>query len=70
MNNGLRRAVASALGALTLQSPDRARRLDAAAQILKTGNADRLEALDAAIAAEKDPAVRAAHAGRARRGGA
>ena len=60
VNNALRRAVAAGLGALTLQSPDRARRLDAAAQILKTGNAARIEALDAAIAAEADPQVRAA----------
>ncbi len=60
VNNSLRRAVASALGALTLMSPDRARRLDAAAQILKTGNAERLDALDAAIAAETDEGVRAA----------
>ncbi len=60
VNNGLRRAIAAALGALTLQSPDRARRLDAAAQILKTGNAGRLEDLDAAIAAETDAAVKSA----------
>jgi urea transport system permease protein len=60
VNNALRRAIAAALGALTLQSPDRSRRLDSAAHVLKTGNADRLEALDAAIAAESDPAVREA----------
>jgi urea transport system permease protein len=60
VNNRLRRAIAAAIGVLTLRNPDRAKRLDAAASILKTGDAGQIEALDAAIAAEKDPGVREA----------
>ena len=60
VNNKLRRAIAAAIGTMTLLSPDRTRRLDAAASIFKTGDAAQLEALDAAIAVEEDDEVRAA----------
>lgn len=60
VNNKLRRAIAAAIGTMTLMSPDRERRLEAAASIFKTGDAGQLEALDTAIAAEQDAEVKAA----------
>ncbi len=60
VNNKLRRAIAAAIGTLTLMSPDRERRLEAAASIFKTGDANQLPALDQAIAAEQDAEVEAA----------
>ncbi|GMG84150.1 urea ABC transporter permease subunit UrtB [Paralimibaculum aggregatum] len=60
VNNKLRRAIAAALGQLTLASPDRARRLAAAASVLKTGDPEQIEALDAALETETDPEVRTA----------
>jgi len=59
VNNGLRRAIRSALGGLTLMSPDAGVRLKAASTILRAPSADALEGLDAALAAEKDGAVKA-----------
>jgi urea transport system permease protein len=58
VNNGLRRAIRTALSGLTLMSPNRAVRIAAADGIFKAGSADAIEALDAAIAAEKDAEVK------------
>jgi urea transport system permease protein len=60
VNNRLRRAVRSAIGALTLMSPNASVRLAAAETIYRAADADSLEAVEAALAEEKDPAVRAA----------
>ena len=57
VNNTLRRAIDTALGNLTLRSPDRAVRLDAVAQLFKTRDPDTLSALDAALTAEHDEGV-------------
>ncbi|MHB0951789.1 MAG: urea ABC transporter permease subunit UrtB [Allorhizobium sp.] len=58
VNNSLRRAIRSAQGGLTLMSPDRAVRLQAADSVLKSPSADNLELLETALAAEKDGEVR------------
>ncbi len=58
VNNAVRRAVRSALGGLTLFSEDTGARLKAAQSMLQTPNADALEAIETAIAAEKDGTVR------------
>jgi len=58
VNNGLRRSIRTALAGLTLMSPDRNIRLTAADGIFKAGQADSIEALDAAIAAEQDAEVK------------
>ncbi len=58
VNNAVRRAVRSALGGLTLFSEDPSARLKAAQSMLQTPNADALEAIETAIAAEKDATVR------------
>jgi urea transport system permease protein len=60
VNNRIRRAVEAALGGLTLMSPDRARRLEAAHSVLKGRDATALPALEQALAREQDPAVRQA----------
>ncbi|MYZ49804.1 urea ABC transporter permease subunit UrtB [Propylenella binzhouense] len=60
VNNRIRRAVRSAIGVLTLMSPNRAVRLAAANSIFASPDPESLEALDAALAAEKDPQVQAA----------
>ncbi|MEM7379198.1 MAG: urea ABC transporter permease subunit UrtB, partial [Pseudomonadota bacterium] len=60
VNNKLRRAIAAAIGTMTLMSPDRERRLEAAASIFKTGDAGQLDALGTAIAAEQDAEVKSA----------
>ncbi len=57
VNNRLRRAVAAAIGALTLMSPDPSVRLAAAQEIFKSGDPDSIELLDAAIAEETNPAI-------------
>ncbi|HSM43033.1 MAG TPA: urea ABC transporter permease subunit UrtB, partial [Afifellaceae bacterium] len=59
VNNGLRRAIRTALSGLTLMSPNRTVRLAAADGIFKAASPDAIEALDAAIAAEKDAEVKA-----------
>ncbi len=59
VNNGVRRAVRTAMSGLTLMSPNRTVRLAAADGIFKAASADAIEALDTAIAAEKDAEVRA-----------
>ena len=58
VNNNLRRAIRSALGGLTLLSPDRNIRLQAADAVLKSPSAENLGLLDAAIAKETDAAVK------------
>ncbi|WP_133774518.1 urea ABC transporter permease subunit UrtB [Enterovirga rhinocerotis] len=58
LNNRVRRAVEAAMGTLTLRSPDRARRAAAAAAVFKSRDASALPALEAALAAETDPAIR------------
>ena len=58
VNNAVRRAVRSALGGLTLFSDDTSARMKAAQSMLQTPNADALEAIETAIAAEKDGTVR------------
>ncbi|WP_429813822.1 urea ABC transporter permease subunit UrtB [Ensifer sp. B1-9] len=58
VNNAVRRAVRSALGGLTLFSDDASARLKAAQSMLQAPNADALEAIEAAIATEKDATVR------------
>jgi urea transport system permease protein len=60
VNNGLRRSIRAALGALTLGSADPARRLEAAASIFSGRDPEMLAPVDAALAAEADAAVRAA----------
>ncbi len=58
INNSLRRAVRAALGGLTLMSPDRATRLEAAQSILKAPSADSLDAVETALRSEKDADIR------------
>jgi len=59
VNNGLRRTIRTALGQMTLLSPDAGTRLDAARSILKSADPASIELLEAALAEETDPAVRA-----------
>ncbi len=59
VNNKLRRAIKAALGGLTLRSPDAATRAAAAEAVFKARDADAIDALDAALAAETDSGVRA-----------
>ena len=58
VNNGLRRALRTFIGQLTLMSDDRATRLSAAQSVLRDANPDNLELLVTAIGAETDPAVK------------
>jgi urea transport system permease protein len=58
VNNGLRRAIRTAIGQLTLLSPDRATRLSAAQSVLKNGDPAMLELLEEALAAEADPDIK------------
>ncbi|MEM7568148.1 MAG: urea ABC transporter permease subunit UrtB, partial [Pseudomonadota bacterium] len=58
VNNGLRRAIRAALGAMTLMNPDPARRLRAAEAVFRSRDASALDALATALDAETDPAVR------------
>ncbi|NTJ07989.1 urea ABC transporter permease subunit UrtB [Rhizobium lusitanum] len=60
INNSLRRAVRAALGSLTLMSPDRGVRLEAAQSVLKSPSADSLEAVETALQNEKDAEIRVA----------
>jgi len=60
LNNRLRRVVDAAIGALTLMSPDKARRLEAANAVFKSRDEATLPTLDAAIAKESDEKVKAA----------
>ena len=58
VNNNLRRSIRAAIGSLTLMSPDRGVRLEAASSILKAPSADSLEAIETALKTEKDGEVR------------
>jgi urea transport system permease protein len=57
VNNSLRRSIRTALGQLTLMSPNASTRFEAAQAILKTADAESLELIDTAIAAETDARV-------------
>jgi len=59
VNNNLRRAIRSALGGLTLLSPDRTVRLQAAQQVLQSPSAENLDLVETALARETDSEVRA-----------
>jgi len=58
VNNSLRRTIRTAIGQLTLLSPDRDTRLSAAQSVLRDADPANLELLETAIAAETDPAIR------------
>jgi urea transport system permease protein len=60
VNNRVRRAIQAALGSLTLMAPDPGRRMAAAAAVFRSRDASALEAVDAALAKEADPRVKAA----------
>jgi urea transport system permease protein len=60
LNNRLRRAIDAAMGALTLLSPDPAKRYDAAQAVFKARDADALKTVDAAIAKETDARIKRA----------
>ena len=57
-NNGLRGRIRTAIGKLTLLSPDQPVRLAAAQSVLKNADPAMLELLDQAIAAETDPGIK------------
>ncbi|MBB3978024.1 urea transport system permease protein [Rhizobium azooxidifex] len=58
VNNSLRRAVRTALGGLTLMSPDAGVRLQAAQTMLRSPSADALEQVETALAAETNANVK------------
>ena len=58
VNNAVRRALDAALGALRLQAPDAATRLAAADAVYRARDVQVLPALNAALAHERNPAVR------------
>src|SRR5918993_5783518 len=60
VNNRIRRAIESAMGGLTLLSPDPAKRLEAAQAVFRSRDAAALPALEQALAQEEDGAVRRA----------
>ena len=60
VNNNLRRVIRTALGGLTLMSPDAATRRIAAASLFKSRDPDAIAMLDQAIAAETDEGIRRA----------
>ena len=60
LNNKLRRHVEAALGSLTLQSPDAAKRVQAAQSVFKTHDEAMLPAIDAALAKETNKDARLA----------
>jgi urea transport system permease protein len=60
VNNRVRRAIQAALGSLTLMAPDPGRRMAAAAAVFRSRDANALEAVDAALAKETEPRVKAA----------
>src|SRR5690606_12232489 len=57
VNNGVRRSIRTAMGSLTLLSPDRATRLSAAQTIFTSRDAANLALLEAAITEETDARV-------------
>jgi urea transport system permease protein len=58
VNNGLRRALRTIIGQMTLLSDDRGVRMTAAQSVFKDANPDNLELLDSALAVETDPGVK------------
>lgn len=58
VNNGLRRVIRSAMGGLTLMSPDRGTRLQAADAVLRSPSPENLDLVEAALAKEVDAEVR------------
>jgi urea transport system permease protein len=60
INNRLRRALDAALGGLTLMSPDRAKRYDAAQAVFKSHEANVLPAIETAIDKETDARIKRA----------
>jgi hypothetical protein len=60
LNNRLRRSVEAALGGLTLLSPERRTRLEAAQSVFRSRDAATLPTLETAIAKEQDAEVRQA----------
>ncbi|HWA18058.1 MAG TPA: urea ABC transporter permease subunit UrtB [Devosia sp.] len=58
INNGLRGKIRTAIGAMTLLSPDRATRLSAAQSVLKNADPAMLDLLDQALAQETDPQIK------------
>ncbi len=58
VNNALRGKIRTAIGQLTLMSPDRATRLSAAQAVLKTADPATLELIKKALAAETDPQIK------------
>ncbi len=58
VNNGLRTKIRTAIGTMTLLSPDRDIRMSAAESILKNADPGMLELLDKALAAETDTGIR------------
>jgi urea transport system permease protein len=60
VNNKVRRAIESAIGGLTLLSPDAAKRLDAAQAVFKSRSAAALPALQTAIERETEPRIKRA----------
>jgi len=59
VNNNLRRVIRSAMGGLTLLSPDRTVRLQAADAVLRSPSPENLELVEAALAKETDAQVKA-----------
>jgi urea transport system permease protein len=60
INNRLRRAIDAALGGLTLMSPDRTKRYDAAQAVFKSHEANVLPAIQTAIEKESDTYIKRA----------
>ena len=60
ITNRLRRVIDAALGGLTLLSPDRAKRLEAAHSVFKSREANALATLESALAKETDATVKRA----------
>jgi len=58
VNNGLRGKIRTAIGTMTLLSPDRTSRLSAAQSILKNADPAMLPLLESALAAETDPEIK------------
>ncbi len=59
VNNRVRRALAVAIGSMTLLSPDPAQRISAAQSVFRSGDPEALETLEAALAQETDSRARA-----------
>jgi urea transport system permease protein len=59
VNNSVRRAVRTALGGLTLMSPNRAERLKAAEIVAASPDAEALDAIEAALGKEQDGTIHA-----------